>query len=71
MVGTITKPEQPLEVLIEDPNGVVNRIRVGGYMGKNYGRVVEVSEISISVIEIVPDGPDAWVERPRTIRIAE
>jgi type IV pilus assembly protein PilP len=71
MVGTITKPEQPLEALIQDPNGVVNRIRVGGYMGKNFGRVVEVSEISLSLIEIVPDGPDAWVERPRTIRIQD
>lgn len=71
MVGTITKPESPLEALLRDPTGAVNRVRVGNYMGKNFGRVVEVTEGSVSVIEIVPDGQDGWVERPRTIRVDE
>lgn len=71
MVGTITKPEAPLEALLRDPTGAVNRVKVGNYMGKNFGRVVEVTESSVSVIEIVPDGQDGWVERPRTIRVAE
>ena len=71
MVGTITKPEAPLEALLKDPTGAVNRVKVGNYMGKNFGRVVEVTDTSVSVIEIVPDGQDGWVERPRTIRIAE
>lgn len=71
MVGTITKPGAALEALVEDPTGAVNRIKVGNYMGKNFGRVIEVTEASVSVIEIVPDGQEGWVERPRTIRIVE
>ena len=71
MVGTITKPGSVLEALVEDPTGAVNRIKVGNYMGKNFGRVIEVTEASVSVIEIVPDGQEGWVERPRTIRIVE
>ena len=71
MVGTITKPGAPLEALLRDPTGAVNRVKTGNYMGKNFGRVVEVTDASVSVIEIVPDGQDGWVERPRTIRVAE
>lgn len=71
MVGTITRPGQPLEALVKDPGGTVNRVTVGNYMGKNYGEVVEVTESKIGIIEIVPDGEDGWVERPRNIRLEE
>ena len=71
MVGTITKPGNPLEALIEDPTGSVTRVRVGSYMGRNFGRVVEVSSDQIALVEIVPDGQDGWVERSRNISLAE
>lgn len=71
MVGTITRPGDPLQALIKDPTGTVNRVTVGSYLGRNYGRVTAVEESKISVVEIVPDGQDGWVERPRTIRLAE
>ena len=71
MVGTISRPGAPLEVLVRDPTGTVNRVRVGNHLGKNFGRVVEVSETSFGVLEIVPDGQDGWVERSRTIKLVE
>lgn len=71
MVGSIARPGGALEVLIRDPAGQVNRIRVGNHMGKNFGRVIEVSETSVGVMEIVPDGQDGWVERSRTIKLVE
>lgn len=71
MVGTITRPGDELQGLIKDPTGTVNRVTVGSYLGRNHGRVTEVEESRISVSEIVPDGQDGWVERPRTIRLAE
>ena len=61
----------PLEALIEDPTGSVTRVRVGSYMGRNFGRVVEVSSDQIALVEIVPDGQDGWVERSRNISLAE
>ncbi|HBP68048.1 MAG TPA: pilus assembly protein PilP, partial [Alcanivorax sp.] len=57
--------------LIEDPTGSVTRVRVGSYMGRNFGRVVEVSSDQIALVEIVPDGQDGWVERSRNISLAE
>lgn len=71
MVGTISRPGSAVEVLIQDPTSTVNRVRVGNHMGKNFGRVVEVSETSVGVLEIVPDGQDGWVERSRTIKLVE
>ena len=61
----------PLFALILDPTGATNRVKVGDHMGKNFGRVIEVSESSVSVMEIVPDGKDGWVERPRVLKLVE
>ena len=69
MKGTISRPGGPLEALIEDGEGQTQRVKVGNYLGKNFGRVVAVEDTKVSVAEIVPDGHDGWVERPRTIRL--
>lgn len=71
MVGTISRPSGPLEALVLDPTGAVNRIRVGSHMGRNFGRVVSVEEGRIGLVEIVPDGHDGWVERPRSVTLVE
>ncbi len=71
MVGTITREGEPLQALVLDPTGSVNRVRAGDYMGRNFGRVIEVDEGRISLVEIVPDGRDGWVERSRTIRLVD
>lgn len=71
MVGTITRPGNPLEALIADPSGAVTRVRVGSHMGKNYGRVVDVGAGQLGLVEIVPDGQGGWVERSRNITLAD
>ncbi|MFZ5757317.1 MAG: pilus assembly protein PilP [Pseudomonadota bacterium] len=69
MVGTIARANGPLVALIRDGSGSTQQVKVGNYMGKNFGRVISVEETRVSVVEIVPDGHDGWVERPRTIRL--
>jgi len=69
--GTLQKPGGPLFALIEDSNGSVQRVKVGNYIGKNQGRVVEISPSQIAIVEIVPDGRDGWVERPRSLTLSE
>lgn len=71
MVGTMQKPGGELKAIIKDPEGNSNLIGVGTHMGKNYGRVIQVEEAKVTLIEIVPDGHDGWVERPRSIRLAD
>lgn len=71
MVGTISRPGAPLEALILDPTGAVNRVKEGSHMGRNFGRVVSVDEGRVSLVEIVPDGHDGWVERTRAVTLVE
>jgi type IV pilus assembly protein PilP len=71
MRGTLTKPGSPLYGLVEDADGGVQRIKVGNYMGKNHGKVVEITPSQINLVEIVPDGRDGWVERPRSVVMAD
>ena len=40
-------------------------------MGKNFGLVKQVNETKVSLIEIVPDGRDGWVERASNVSISE
>lgn len=67
MRGILRRPEGPLFALIEDPEGVVTRVQVGGYMGRNFGRITTITPSQLTVIEIVPDGRDGFVERPRSL----
>lgn len=68
MVGTV-QMGGTLWALVQDPEGSVNRVRVGNYLGKNFGRIVQLTENNVSVIEIVSNGPDEWVERPRKLQL--
>lgn len=71
MRGTLQRPGSLLYGLIEDGDGGVQRVKVGSYAGKNHGRITEITQSQISLMEIVPDGRDGWVERPRSIVMAD
>ena len=48
----------------------MHRVRLGDYLGHNHGKIVEMTDTYVAVVEIVSDGSaDGWVERPRTIKI--
>ncbi|MCG7201333.1 pilus assembly protein PilP [Marinobacter pelagius] len=71
MVGTLQGPTGNLFALIRDSSGGIHRVRAGNYMGRNYGRIVGVSETRLELIEIVPNGSGGWVERPRSLSLDE
>lgn len=57
--------------LIRDPSGGVHRVKVGNYLGRHHGKIVEMTSTYVAVVEIVSDGTDdGWVERPRTIKLS-
>ncbi len=70
MVGSIEK-DGILWALIRDPDGSIERVRQGYYLGKNHGRITGLTTQSIDVVEIVPNGLDGWLERPNVITIKE
>ncbi len=71
MVGTLNKPGNTLYALVQDTNNGLHRVAVGNHMGRNHGKVTAVTPQKIDVIEIVSDGQDGWIERPRTIALRE
>lgn len=70
MVGTLTKGGE-IWALIDDGAGSVVPATVGNYMGMNHGKIVSTSTSQIEVMEIVGDGSNGWVERPRIIKLEE
>lgn len=69
MVGTLAN-DGAVFGLVRGAGGV-HRVKIGDYLGRNYGRIVSVDEAKIEVIEIVPDGEGGWLERPRSITLKE
>jgi type IV pilus assembly protein PilP len=70
MVGTVKK-NGVLWALIRDSEGSIERVKTGYYLGKNHGRITELSAQIIDVVEIVPNGLDGWLERPNLITLKE
>ena len=52
MVGSLAK-DGDLWALVSDPNGSIERVRQGNYMGRNHGKVTSLSTNRIELIEIV------------------
>lgn len=71
MVGTLTRPGATLFALVKDPDSGLHRVKEGNYLGRNFGKITSVTPSKIDVIEIVSDGQDGWVERPRTLVLRE
>ena len=70
MVGTLARKGQTW-ALIKDEAGNINRVAVGNHMGKNFGRIVNITPTQIDVMEIVPTGDGGWIERPQSIVIIQ
>jgi type IV pilus assembly protein PilP len=70
MVGTV-KQGDTLWALIRDPEGSIERVKAGYYLGKNNGKIVGIVDQTIDVVEIVPNGSEGWLERPNVISMKE
>ncbi|MBV1905546.1 MAG: pilus assembly protein PilP [Pseudomonadales bacterium] len=66
MVGTLAQGNI-FYALVSDSEGGVHRVRIGDYMGTNFGKVTDVNEGEIELLEIVSDGLGGWIQRGRTI----
>lgn len=68
MVGTIEK-EGVRWALVQDGSRSVHRVKVGNYVGQNYGQITDVRPTGIELIEIVVNGQGGWIERPRSLNM--
>lgn len=57
--------------LISAPDKAIYRVQVGNHMGKNYGEIMALSETTILLKEIIPNGSGGWVEREASLALTE
>lgn len=53
--------------LVEASDATLHRVAVGGYVGLYNGRITEVSQDNVKVVELIPDGAGCWVERETVV----
>ena len=70
MVGTLQRGKNTF-ALLRTTDKDIYQIRIGNYLGQNFGVVVQISEGEVQVRELVQDGAGDWTERSSTIQLAE
>lgn len=71
MVGTIGAAKGGIEALLKDPQGVIHQVRVGDYVGQNYGHVTRVTPAAVDLVELVSNGSGGWMERDATVALGD
>ena len=70
-VGSLSKSKLSY-ALIKTPDNTVQQVKVGNYIGPNFGLVTKIDETSISLKEIIQDDLTGdWVERTASINLQE
>ncbi|XQW84765.1 pilus assembly protein PilP [Thalassotalea piscium] len=57
--------------LVEASDSTLHRVAVGNYVGLYNGRISEVNQNNIKVIELIPDGSGCWVERETVVTMVK
>lgn len=70
MVGTLDIAET-MYGLIQTSDGLIHRVVPGNYMGQNDGRITNISESEVGLIEIISDGIGGYVERDAAIGLSD
>jgi type IV pilus assembly protein PilP len=69
MVGSLTRNGQPVALVTSDK--LLYLVRVGNYLGLNYGRITRIGEADLTLREIVQDAAGEWIERMATLQLQE
>jgi type IV pilus assembly protein PilP len=69
MVGNLRQGAANVALLQAD--AALHQVKVGNYIGQNFGRVLRISEAEISVRELVQDAAGDWVERDTALQLQE
>lgn len=69
MVGSLNKTGTPTALLKVD--SLIYQVKIGNYLGQNYGKIVGITETSIQVREIAQDATGDWIERPVSLDLQE
>ena len=69
MVGSVSKQGRPYALLRVD--NLLYQVKVGDYLGQNYGKIIKITETEVGVREVVQDAAGEWIERPSALQLQE
>lgn len=70
MTGTIKLSKDDLnQAIVNNGKGRTFIVSVGDYIGKNNGKILSITNDSIKLEEIIPNGAYRWVKRPTEIKL--
>jgi len=69
MTGSVLRQGRPVALIGVDK--LLYQVKLGDYMGQNYGLVVKIEESRIELREIVQDASGEWVERITALQLQE
>ena len=70
MVGTLDMNDTNYG-LVQTADGLIHRVTIGNYMGQNDGRIAEISESEITLVEIISDGIGGYIERDAAVSLSD
>lgn len=70
MVGTLSNEYENLAI-IQDPNNVVHTVKIGNYIGRHTGKILDILENKVEIREIIKDSQGRWEERQAVIKLQE
>ena len=70
MVGTLDMDDTSYG-LVQASDGLIHRVTPGNYMGQNDGRITEISESEIALVEIISDGIGGYIERDAAVSLTD
>lgn len=65
MVGYLVLNKQPIAVIQADQ--LVKQVKIGDYMGLDFGVVTKISERELTLKEMIQDSTGEWAERVNTL----
>ena len=69
MVGSVVKQGHPYALLRVD--SLLYQVKIGDYLGQNYGKITKINETDVSLREIVQDAAGEWTERVGSLQLQE
>lgn len=69
MVGTLQKKEG-LTALVK-VGALLYQVRVGAYLGQNFGRVMKIADNEVVLREVAQDAAGEWIERAAALQLQE
>jgi len=71
MVGTLQDKNKKMFALVKTPENNLYQIKIGNYLGQNFGIVTTITETSVTLKEVFQDTSGVWSERTSSLQLLD